>query len=134
MATRTNTEIHKKTSFGEEKIGYLSENGTIFKLRWDDGIEIGRVDATGRLFRKTKYDEQEVGLVSIEGTVHSHGLFEGGEIGWVEADGVVIQAGLILGEEEVGRVEGPNQGSAGAALLLIFLPADAEENRSMKRQ
>ena len=57
----------------------------------------------------------------------------GGELGWVEADGAVIQAGLILGEDEVGRVDGPEQAAAAAALLLLFLPDDAEENRRLAR-
>jgi hypothetical protein len=52
----------------------------------------------------------------------------------VEPDGVVIQGGLILGEEEVGRVEGPHHAPAAAALLLLFLPDDAEENRRIARQ
>ena len=54
------------------------------------------------------------------GQIRSHGLFEGGELGWVEADGVVVQAGLILGEEEVGRVEGPDQGAAAAAPVVAL--------------
>ena len=40
-----------------------------------------------------------------------------------------MQAGLILGEEEVGTSEGPQPYAAGAALLLLFFPDDAEENR-----
>jgi hypothetical protein len=58
--------------------------------------------------------------------VRSHGLFEGGELGWVDPDGVVNRGGLILGEEEVGRVEGPAAAAAAAALLLFFLPEEAE--------
>ncbi len=61
--------------------------------------------------------------------MRSHGLFEGGELGWVDPDGVVVQGGYILGEEEVGRVSGPQPQAAAAALLLLFLPDDAEENR-----
>ena len=61
--------------------------------------------------------------------MRSHGLFEGGELGWVDPDGVVNQGGLIIAEEEVGRVEGPWPEAAAAALLLLFLPDDAEENK-----
>jgi len=76
-----------------------------------------------------------LGYFTPDGQVHSHGLFEGGAIGWVDPDGVVVQAGLILGEEEVGRGEGPQWLAAGAALLLLFLPDDAEtDRREAKRQ
>ena len=151
MTTRIYIEIYKKSSLGEEKIGVLSPEGTIIKIQGSNRIEIGRIDPKNHLFRKTKHGEQEVGWVSDNGTIHSHGLFEGGELGWVEPDGVVIQAGLILGEEEVGRVAAPNLQSAecatppsdnispniagaAAALLLIFLPDDADENRRMKQR
>ena len=63
--------------------------------------------------------------------MRSHGLFEGGELGWIEeseesegATGktqtVVMRGGLIMEEEEVGRVEGPQREAAAAALLLLF--------------
>ena len=54
-------------------------------------------------------------------------------LGWLEADGVVMQGGMIFDEDEVGRVDGPNAGAAAAALLLIFLPEDAEADRRMDR-
>jgi hypothetical protein len=94
---------------------------------------VGRVDEHGRLFRRTLHDEQELGSFTPQGQVRSHGLFEGGNLGWVDADGVVVQGGLILGEDEVGRVEGPAQAAAAAALLLLFLPEDAEANRKLSR-
>ena len=65
--------------------------------------------------------------------MRSHGLFEGGELGWVDPDGVVVQGGLIMGEEEVGRVAGPRVAAAAAALLLLFLPEDAEANKRLMR-
>jgi hypothetical protein len=74
-----------------------------------------------------------LGHFTAKGHVHSHGLFEGGALGWVDPDGVVVQGGLILGEEEVGRVDGPQPAAAAAALLLLFLPDDAEANRRMAR-
>lgn len=40
----------------------------------------------------------------------------------------------MLGEEEVGRVDGKQPNAAAAALLLIFLPREAEEDRRMNRQ
>jgi hypothetical protein len=55
-------------------------------------------------------------------------------LGWVDPDGVVVQGGFMLGEEEVGRVDGPQLNAAAAALLLIFLPEEAEEDRRMNRQ
>ena len=63
--------------------------------------------------------------------MYSYGLFDGGKLGWVESDGVVIRAGLIFGEEEVGRVEGTDLYPAAAALLLLFLPDDAEEEKRL---
>ena len=98
-----------------------------------DELAIGRFDDAGRLFRATLHDERELGTVNEDGMVYSHGLFEGGALGWLEADGVVMQGGMIFDEDEVGRVEGPDAGAAAAALLLIFLPDDAEADRRMNR-
>lgn len=126
------TAIYKQTAYGERTIGFLAENGTLFRTEGRDEIVVGRV-ADNRIFRKTTYDERELGSFTPEGQVHSHGLFEGGVLGWVDPDGVVIQAGLILGEEEVGRVAGPAQNAAAAALLLLFLPDEAENEKEFRK-
>lgn len=136
-ATTTRTEIYKLTRFGEDRVGYIGSDDRIYKVRWESGVPIGRIqpEENGvRIFRDTQYDEKELGIAHNDGTVRSHGLFEGGELGWVDPDGVVIQGGLILGEEEVGRVEGPRMAAAAGALLLLFLPEDAEANREMTRR
>lgn len=127
------TEIYKFSADGEALLGYIDTDQRIYKLRWGAGVAIGRVDPQGRVFRTTRYDERELGQIHATGQVHSHGLFEGGAIGWVDPDGVVVQGGLILGEEEVGRVVGPASGVAGAALLLLFLPEAAELDRQASR-
>jgi hypothetical protein len=124
------TKIYKLSADGGEfPVGYIGPDSIIYKLRWDEGRPIGRIDEGGRVFRRTTHDERELGTFTPGGKVYSHGLFEGGTIGWVDPDGVVVQAGLILGEEEVGRCEGPAAMAAGAALLLLFLPDEAEANR-----
>jgi hypothetical protein len=134
MTTRIdsgNTTIFRKGSENERAVGYIDDAGIIYKLRWDEGIRVGRVSSDRRIFRDTRYDERELGYYTVDGVIHSHGLFEGGELGWVDADGIVVQAGMIFGEEEIGRVEGPAQGAAGAALLLLFFVDEQEEtNRS----
>lgn len=130
----TQTKIFKLSAYGEEEVGYLDADQVIYKLRWGEGVSVGRVDDQGQLFRKTAHDERELGRFTATGQVYSHGLFEGGALGWVDPDGVVVQGGLILGEEEVGRVEGPHPAAAAAALLLLFLPDDAETNKRLMRQ
>jgi len=127
------TTIYKQDEYAEIRVGYLDENGAIFSADERSGsLPVGRVhDAT--VFRTTTHDEREVGRFSADGRVHSHGLFEGGSIGWTDPDGVVVQAGLIFGEEEVGRVEGPQAHAAGAALLLIFIP-EADETRRLAQR
>ncbi len=127
------TKIFKQGEYHEEQLGYLGADQIIYKLRWGEGYPVGRVDEAGRVFRKTAHDERELGHFTSTGQVHSHGLFEGGALGWVEADGVVMQGGLIMGEEEVGRVEGAQAAAAAAALLLLFLPDDAEATKRMMR-
>ncbi|MEZ4618765.1 MAG: hypothetical protein R2867_25075 [Caldilineaceae bacterium] len=129
----TRTMIYKATGFGEEALGYIGADRVIYKLRWDEGQPVGRVDESGRIYRQMQHGERELGLVTADGEVHSHGLFEGGLLGWVEPDGLVMRGGLIFQEEEVGRVEGPQAGAAAAALLLLFLPDDAEANKRMQR-
>ena len=136
MTTRISpgsTAIFRQGGDGESIVGFLDSAGFIYKLRWDEGVRVGRVSADQRIFRDTRYDERELGYVTKEGTVHSHGLFEGGEVGWVDSEGVVVQAGLIFGEEEIGRVEGPAQAAAGAALLLLFFADELEENNRANR-
>jgi hypothetical protein len=138
------TTIYKRTGDSERVLGYTENDtspdglplsaGLIFRRHWDAGIEIGRYDETGHVFRRTTYDEKLVGHVTGGGAIFSSGLFEGGELGWVDPDGVVVQGGFMLGEEEVGRVDGPQPNAAAAALLLIFLPEEAEEDRRMNRQ
>jgi hypothetical protein len=124
------TLIRKLTVDGSEiAIGFIGSDGVIYKLRWGEGQPVGRVDGEGRVFRRTTHHERELGYFTSQGKVYSNGLFEGGVIGWVDPDGVVVQAGLILGEEEVGTGDGPQPHAAGAALLLLFLPDDAEESR-----
>lgn len=122
------TEIFKQTPYGEELLGYLGSDGVIYRLRWGEGRPIGRIDGD-RLFRQMSHDERELGTFTPDSRVRSHGLFEGGDLGWVDPDGVVVQAGLILGEEEVGRVAGPQPIAAAAALLLLFLPEEHEASR-----
>ena len=51
----------------------------------------------------------------------------------MDPDGVVIQAGLILGEEEVGRVAGEAPNAAAAALLLLFLPDETASEKELNR-
>lgn len=132
-AVQTETKILKLSQYGEEQLGYLGPDQVIYKVRWGQGVAVGRVDDQGHVFRKTAHDERELGRFTTAGQVHSHGLFEGGALGWVDPDGVVVQGGLILGEEEVGRVDGPQPAAAAAALLLLFLPDDAEANKRMTR-
>lgn len=127
------TEIYKQTAYGETLLGYIGADQVIYKMRLDQGQPIGRVDQQGRLFRNLTHDERELGAFTVDGTVRSHGLFEGGELGWVDEDGVVVQGGLILGEEEVGRVVGPQPAAAAAALLLLFLPEESEANKRQAR-
>jgi hypothetical protein len=125
----------------EELVGYLDagsadgaastagSSGHIYRLRWGEAQPIGRFDAGGAIYRTTAHGEREVGGWLETGAIQSAGVLEGGEQGWMEPDGIVIQAGMILGEQEVGRVEGPNALAAAAALLLLFLPEDAELDR-----
>jgi hypothetical protein len=120
------TEIYKFIPDGEIPVGRIGEDRVIYHLRQG---AIGRVDAEGHVFARTLHDERELGRFTSDGRVHSHGLFEGGMLGWVDPDGVVVRAGLILGEEEVGRVAGPSAAAAAAALLLLFLPNEAEADK-----
>lgn len=127
------TTIYKLSSYGERKIGAILASGDIIGASGQEPNIVGRSE-NGKIFRRTAHDERELGFVDEQGYIHSHGLFEGGVLGWVESDGTVVQAGLILGEEEVGRVEGSQSAQAGAALLLLFLPDDAEEEKRMQRR
>lgn len=127
------TEIYKQTAYGETLLGYIGTDQVIYKMSLDQGRPIGRVDEQGHVFRNLTHDERELGTFTADGTVRSHGLFEGGELGWVDEDGVVVQGGLILGEEEVGRVVGPHLAAAAAALLLLFLPEESEANKRQAR-
>lgn len=127
--TQRQTTIYKITPYGETLLGYVGADRLVYRV--PDRQPVGRVDEQGRLFRRTQHDERELGSFTAQGQVHSHGLFEGGDLGWVDPDGVVVQGGFILGEDEVGRVEGPDQAAAAAALLLLFLPEDAEANRKV---
>lgn len=127
------TLISRRRATGDEPVGFLTEEGQIYRLRWQEGLPIGRVDAGRRVFRFTQYDERELGAFTAAGHVHSHGLFEGGPLGWLDPDGTVIQAGLIFGEEEVGFVEGPAAAAGAAALLLLFLPDEQEQQRTADR-
>lgn len=126
------TNILLKRADGEEPVGYLASDGTIDRLHFGVGHPVGRVDRQGRVFRQTSHAERELGTFGADGRIFSHGLFEGGVVGWVDPDGVVVQAGLILGEEEVGRVEGPQLAAAAAALLLLFLPDEREAEKRMR--
>ncbi len=123
------TDIFKQTATGETLLGYVGADLVIYKIHLAEDQPIGRVDVQGHVFRNLTHDERELGTFTPEGTVRSHGLFEGGELGWVDEDGVVVQGGLIMGEEEVGRVDGPQPIAAAAALLLLFLPEESEANK-----
>lgn len=116
-----------------DEVGYVAPDGTICRLRWGEGVPVGRVDGNGHIYRTTRHDERELGYFTDEGEIHSLGLFEGGVLGWIDDEGYVIQGGLIFGEEEVGRVSGPDAKAAGAALLLLFIPDEQEQNRRAER-
>lgn len=115
----------------EDEVGYLGADSIVYRLHWGEGKTVGRVDDEGRIFRKTTYGEREVGQALLDGTVQSVGLFAGGEAGWI-ADGVVTYGGMILGEAEIGRVEGPRPLEAGAALLLIFFLDEREAEHAAR--
>ena len=130
------TNIYRLRSRGEDAVGFLSRGGT-YRLRWEQGVRIGRYekDGTGwRVFRETRFGENESGSITANGEIRSPGLFEGGTLGWLEADGTVVRGGLIFAEEEVGRVKGPEAEPAAAALLLIFVPEEEEAGREMNRR
>lgn len=130
------TEIFRQTDNYERLLGFLdAADQQIYELRGQTQRPVGRIEReTGRVFRLTSFDERELGTFTPDGHIRSHGLFEGGELGWVDPDGVVIQGGLILGEEEVGRVAGPDPIPAAAALLLLFLPDEQEENKRFRTE
>ena len=125
------TTIYKSTEFGDRMVGALDSDGVLTTP--GDPKARGRVSSAGTVFRVTTYGEREIGTVSPTGTVHSHGLFEGGELGWLEEDGAVMRGGLIIEEEVVGRVDGPQPAAAAAALLLILLPDDDTATRESRR-
>lgn len=136
MSTEQKTTIiYKTTEYGQDQVGYIDSDLQVYRAYsgTQSSSVVGRVDDQHRVYQQTQHDERELGLFSTTGVVTSHGLFEGGMIGWVEPDGVVIQAGLILGEEEIGYVEGPHPLAGGAVLLLLFLPLDSEESKRMGR-
>lgn len=139
----TKAKIYKFTQYGELHIGEI--DGTqIYTLNGLAKEECGYIHNGSRVMRITQYGEQELGYFTSHGDIFSHGLFEGGAIGWVDEDGIVVQAGLILGEEEVGRIECIAECDEGtiqdeilagaAALLLHFLPTDAEESKRQARR
>ena len=139
MSTDTRTLIFRTVKLDEDRtdeetVGFIDEAGVIQRLRWGEGVPIGRIGDDARIFRTTLHGEREVGQGLPTGAIQSAGLFEGGIVGWMDPDGVVIQAGLIMGEEEVGRVEGANALAAAAALLLLFLPDQAEAERRAERR
>lgn len=125
--------FRKRGESDEEQVGLLGDDGILHRLRWSDTHPVGRVDDDNRVFRTTAHGERELGQSLPTGAIHSAGLFEGGEAGWMEPDGLVIQAGMIFGEVEIGRVEGPRALAAAAALLLLFLPDEAEQLRRSTR-
>lgn len=127
------TTIYRKLSSGEQAVGYIDPERVIYRLRWELGTRVGRVSADRRVFRDMRYDERELGSFTEDGRIHSHGLFEGGELGWTDSDGTVVQAGLIFGEDEIGRVDGPELAAAGAVLLLLFLPDEQEDAKRADR-
>jgi hypothetical protein len=127
------TVIARRRAGGDDLVGFVAQDGQIYRIRWQEGIPVGRVDSQRRVFRYTQHDERELGAFTASGQVHSHGLFEGGPLGWLDPDGTVIQAGLIFGEEEVGFVEGPNAAAGAAALLLLFLPDEQEQQHQRNR-
>ncbi len=117
----------------EEAVGYIDAGGVIHRFQWGKGLPMGRVESDMRVFRAMQYGERELGQALPTGAVRSTGVLEGGDVGWMDPDGVVMQGGLIMGEEEVGRVQGPLALAAAAALLLLFLPDEAEANRRAAR-
>jgi hypothetical protein len=131
------TDIYKLVDEDARLVGFIGGDGVIYRARWDSGYPVGRVEEQDnliRIFRSTRHGEKEVGWVDEFGVIYSHGLFEGGRLGWMDTDDYVVQAGMILGDEEVGRVDGPHRRAAAGALLLIFIPEDAEKSREMQRR
>jgi len=128
------TNIYKQSDYGEIQMGYIDAENQIHRTLGIQDYIVGRVSADQNVYMNTRYNEQELGQYTQDGRIRSNGLFEGGDIGWVEPDGVVVQAGLILGEEDVGRVEGEKQDAGAAVLLLLFLPQEIEENRRQARR
>jgi hypothetical protein len=124
---------HSDLDYQDTMIGSIDAGGRIYGLSNGERRLVGYVDQQSRIFRITQYSDREVGSYTQAGRVYSSGLFEGGEIGWLERDGVVVQGGLILGEEEVGVVEGANLHAGAAALLLIFLPDQSEADKQARR-
>lgn len=130
------TLIYRTRGDGEDEVGHITDAG-VFRQRWGTGVLIGRWERgedDWRVFRNTRFGDKELGAIKADATIYSHGLFEGGALGWLEPDGTVVRGGLIFGEEEVGRVEGPHLEVAAAALLLIFVSEEDEAGREMQRR
>lgn len=131
--TDTDTAIFLMEGSSELLVGFVAAEGTVYRLHLGRAYPVGHTTPDGRLYQHTAHEAREAGSFSAAGAVYSVGLLEGGPVGWLDPDGVVVQGGLIFGEEEVGRVEGPQRPAAAAALLLIFLPEQAEANRRANR-
>lgn len=118
----------------EHLLGYLDEAGAIYRLRLDEGRQVGVATDEGHILRQTEHGLRDLGHVDRTGAIYSVGLLEGGVAGWMEPDGVVLRGGGLFSEIEVGRVEGVRALEAAAALILIFLPDEDESNRRSARQ
>lgn len=138
MQTDGRTLIYRTRQFDagrseEEVVGFIDADGIIYRIRWDKALSVGRVSSDMHVLRSVQHGERELGQALPTGAIHSAGLLEGGNVGWMEPDGIVVQGGLYMGEEEVGRVVGPRALAAAAALLLLFLPDEAEANHRAAR-
>lgn len=65
VSTLAQTKIFKLSQHGEEQLGYLGPDQVIYKVRWEEGVPVGRVDDQGQIFRKTTHDERELGALPL---------------------------------------------------------------------
>ena len=121
----------------DELLGHADYDGKIYESRLGPDKYIGRVEVdTGKIYEARLGPDKHVGQVELSsGKVYRHKPLAADEyLGQVDSNGNFYQQKAFAPDKRVGSITPmPSVALAGAAFMLLVLPAVAEEEAKEKK-
>ncbi len=119
----------------DQQIGHVAPDGRVYESLLGPDKYVGRVEVdTGRVWEARFGPDKEIGRVALDSGQAYRAKFGPDEyVGHADGDGKLYRHKPLAADEYLGHIETmPGFAHAGAALLLLVLPAWAETQAELK--